>query len=144
MFLWTIQWILISAILIVLIHYFYSFFENMLAVPKIKDLVDKSTLRYNDNINNISEYTTNASSSITSASSSTTSTSSSTTNTSIITSASSNSTINVSGANINNQNNNMSNINNSMEIELEQYLQNIKSNQVPQSNSNNLMHIPYQ
>ena len=133
MFLWTIQWILISAILIVLIHYFYSFFENMMAVPKIKDLVDKSTLRYNDNINNSSEYTTNMSNSTTNATSTTNT--STTTNTSIT---------NVNGANVINQNNNMSNINSSMEIELEQYLQNIKLNQVPSSKVNNAIHISYQ
>jgi len=38
MILWILQWIIISALLISLIHYLYSFFENILSVPKMKDL----------------------------------------------------------------------------------------------------------
>ena len=40
MFLWTIQWIFISILLISLIHYLFLFFENILSVPKMKDLVN--------------------------------------------------------------------------------------------------------
>lgn len=39
MILWIIKWIFISTLLISLIHYLYSFFENILSVPKMKDLV---------------------------------------------------------------------------------------------------------
>ena len=48
MILWTIQWILISTLLICLIHYLYSFFENILTIPKSNNLIHKSNLRYND------------------------------------------------------------------------------------------------
>ena len=45
---WTLQWIIISLVLIMLIHYLYSFFKNTLTVPKVKDLVNKPTERYNE------------------------------------------------------------------------------------------------
>ena len=45
---WTVQWIIISLVLIMLIHYLYSFFKNTLTVPKVKDLVNKPTERYNE------------------------------------------------------------------------------------------------
>lgn len=38
MILWIIKWIFISTLLISLTHYLYSFFENILSVPKMKDL----------------------------------------------------------------------------------------------------------
>ena len=40
MILWILQWVFISALLISLIHYLYSFFENILSVPKMKDLIN--------------------------------------------------------------------------------------------------------
>ena len=45
---WTVQWIIISLVLIMLIHYLYSFFKNTLTVPKVRDLVNKPTERYNE------------------------------------------------------------------------------------------------
>ena len=45
---WTVQWIIISLVLIMLLHYLYSFFKNTLTVPKVKDLVNKPTERYNE------------------------------------------------------------------------------------------------
>ena len=45
---WTVRWIIISLVLIMLIHYLYSFFKNTLTVPKVKDLVNKPTERYNE------------------------------------------------------------------------------------------------
>ena len=49
---WTVQWIIISLVLIMLIHYLYSFFKNTLTVPKVKDLVNKPTERYNEILHN--------------------------------------------------------------------------------------------
>ena len=48
---WTIQWIIISLILIILIHYLYYFFKTTLTVPKIRDLIHKPTERYNEMFN---------------------------------------------------------------------------------------------
>mgnify|MGYP003347444266 CR=1 FL=1 len=45
---WTLQWTIISLILIMLIHYLYSFFINTLTVPKVRDLINKPTERYNE------------------------------------------------------------------------------------------------
>lgn len=45
---WTLKWIIIYLVLIFLIHYLYSFFKNMLTVPKIKDLVNKPINQYNE------------------------------------------------------------------------------------------------
>ena len=45
---WTMQWIIISLVLIMLVHYLYSFFKNTLTVPKVKDLVNRPTERYNE------------------------------------------------------------------------------------------------
>lgn len=45
MFLWIIQWIIISVLLISLIHYLYSFFENILVVPKMKDMVNPKRMK---------------------------------------------------------------------------------------------------
>ena len=50
---WTLQWIIISLVLIMLIHYLYSFFKNTLTVPKVKDLVNKPAERYNEILGNI-------------------------------------------------------------------------------------------
>ena len=50
---WTIRWILFSLVLIFLIHYLYIFFKTTLTVPKIKDLVNKPTEKYNEILNTI-------------------------------------------------------------------------------------------
>ena len=50
---WTIRWILFSLVLIFLIHYLYIFFKTTLTVPKVKDLVNKPTEKYNEILNTI-------------------------------------------------------------------------------------------
>lgn len=45
---WTLQWTIISLILIMLVHYLYSFFINTLTVPKVRDLINKPTEKYNE------------------------------------------------------------------------------------------------
>ena len=49
----TVQWTLISLILIVLIHYLFTFFQSNLTVPKVRDLVTKPTKRYNEILSTI-------------------------------------------------------------------------------------------
>ena len=49
---WTIQITVISIILIFLVHHLVNFFKSTLTVPKIKDLVNTSTQKY-ENIYNI-------------------------------------------------------------------------------------------
>jgi hypothetical protein len=46
MLLWVIQITLISIILIILVHYLINFFKSTLTVPKIKDLVNTPTQKY--------------------------------------------------------------------------------------------------
>ena len=53
MLFWTLQSIVISLILIVLIHYLFYFFKNTLTVPKVKDLVNKPRERYNEVISTL-------------------------------------------------------------------------------------------
>ena len=48
MLLSSITWIFISLLLIVLVHYLYSFFKNTLTIPKMRDLVNKPIERYNE------------------------------------------------------------------------------------------------
>lgn len=48
MYLLIIQWSVISLILIVLIHYLYSFFQTTLTIPKIKDLVNRPACAYKE------------------------------------------------------------------------------------------------
>lgn len=48
MLLWTIQVTVISIILIFLVHHLVQFFKNTLTVPKIKDLVNTPTQKYED------------------------------------------------------------------------------------------------
>lgn len=43
-----IQWSVISLILIVLLHYLYSFFQMTLTIPKIKDLVNRPACAYKE------------------------------------------------------------------------------------------------
>ena len=56
---WVIQITIISVILIFLVHNLINFFKSTLTVPKIKDLVNTSTKKYENMyniINNKSEY----------------------------------------------------------------------------------------
>ena len=48
MLLSSITWIFISLLLIVLVHYLYSFFKNTLTIPKMRDLVNKPMERYHE------------------------------------------------------------------------------------------------
>lgn len=50
---WTIQWIIISLILIILLHNLYTFLKNTLTFPKVKDLVNRPTQRYNELLSTI-------------------------------------------------------------------------------------------
>jgi len=50
---WTIQWIIISLILIILLHNLYTFLKNTLTFPKVKDLVTRPTQRYNELLSTI-------------------------------------------------------------------------------------------
>ena len=49
---WVIQITIISFILIFLVHHLINFFKSTLTVPKIKDLVNKPTQKY-ENMYNI-------------------------------------------------------------------------------------------
>ena len=42
----VIQQLLLSLILIAIVHYIYEFFKNNLTEPKIKDLVNKPKVKY--------------------------------------------------------------------------------------------------
>lgn len=48
MFFAILQWTVISLILIMLVHYLYSFFKTTLTVPKIKDLVNRPADAYKE------------------------------------------------------------------------------------------------
>ena len=59
MYLLIIQWSIISLILIVLVHYLYSFFQTTLTIPKIKDLVNRPACAYKEiyeTINNDNQH----------------------------------------------------------------------------------------
>lgn len=49
---WTIQITFVSIVLILLVHHLFHFFKSTLTVPKIKDLVNTSTTKY-ENMYNI-------------------------------------------------------------------------------------------
>lgn len=49
---WTIQFTIISIILVFLVHHLINFFKSTLTVPKIKDLVNTPTQKY-ENMYNI-------------------------------------------------------------------------------------------
>ena len=53
MLFFILKWIFISLLLIVLLHYLYTFFKSTLTVPKVRDLVNKPTLRYNEILDTI-------------------------------------------------------------------------------------------
>jgi|688.fasta_scaffold2035074_1 hypothetical protein len=46
MFIWAIKISILSVVFIFLVHYLINFFKNNLTVPKIKDLVNVSTQKY--------------------------------------------------------------------------------------------------
>ena len=46
MWYWIIKVSILSLVLIYLLHYLYSFFKSTLTVPKIKDLVNTPTQKY--------------------------------------------------------------------------------------------------
>jgi hypothetical protein len=57
MLFWTIRTILLSFIFIFIVHYLILFFKATLTVPKIKDLVNAPTKKYEDMYNIISKAT---------------------------------------------------------------------------------------
>lgn len=57
---WAIQITIISIILIFLVHHLINFFKSTLTVPKIKDLVNTSTQKY-ENMYNIINNSNNTS-----------------------------------------------------------------------------------
>ena len=48
MFIWAIKISILSVVFIFLVHYLINFFKNNLTVPKIKDLVNVSTQKYDN------------------------------------------------------------------------------------------------
>ena len=59
---WIIQITIISLVLIILVHHLINFFKSTLTVPKIKDLVNTPTQKY-ENMYNIIQQSPNTSSS---------------------------------------------------------------------------------
>jgi len=66
---WIIQISVISLILIILVHYLFTFFKTNLTIPKVKDLVNKpqqqyeklfDTMNQNSINNNITEKNTSS------------------------------------------------------------------------------------
>ena len=53
MLLWIIQITIISIIFIFLVHHLIEFFKNTLTIPKIKDLVNSSSQKYENIYNTI-------------------------------------------------------------------------------------------
>ena len=60
MLFWVIQITVISIILIFLVHHLIHFFKSTLTVPKIKDLVNTPTQKYENMINIIKNNSTNS------------------------------------------------------------------------------------
>ena len=58
MFPWIIQMSIISLILIILLHYLYTFFQTNLTIPKVKDLVNKPQKQYETLFNTMKENRT--------------------------------------------------------------------------------------
>lgn len=56
---WILQTTIISLILIYLVHYLFNFFKSTLTVPKIKDLVNAPTQKY-ENIFNVLSHSSDA------------------------------------------------------------------------------------
>lgn len=55
---WILQITIISIVLIFLVHYLFNFFKSTLTVPKIKDLVNTPTQKYENMFNIISKSNT--------------------------------------------------------------------------------------
>jgi len=51
---WVARWSITSLLLILLVHYIYSFLIDTLTVPKVKDLVHRPAIRYNEILSDIS------------------------------------------------------------------------------------------
>tara|TARA_A100001011_G_C14251513_1_gene818117 strand:- start:957 stop:1277 length:321 start_codon:yes stop_codon:yes gene_type:complete len=47
MFIFIVKNILLSVVVILLLHYIYNYLKNNLTTPKVKDLVHKPKIRYN-------------------------------------------------------------------------------------------------
>jgi hypothetical protein len=58
---WIIQITIVSIILIFLVHHLINFFKSTLTVPKIKDLVNSPTQKYENMYNIIKNGSNNAS-----------------------------------------------------------------------------------
>ena len=56
---WIIQITIVSIILIFLVHHLINFFKSTLTVPKIKDLVNTPTQKYENMYNIIKQNSTN-------------------------------------------------------------------------------------
>lgn len=56
---WIIQSTVISIVLILLVHHLFNFFKATLTVPKIKDLVNTSTQKYDNMFHIISKGNNN-------------------------------------------------------------------------------------
>lgn len=54
MFIWVARWSVTSLILIILVHYIYTFLIDTLTIPKVKDLVHRPLMRYNEILSDIS------------------------------------------------------------------------------------------
>ena len=52
MLLWIFQQIVISLVVIALVHSIYTFLQNNLTTPKVRDLVNKPTKRYDPELKN--------------------------------------------------------------------------------------------
>lgn len=104
---------LFSLIFIALIHYLFIFFKNMLTVPKIKDLVNSPTERYNEILNTIQKSSS-------------------------ITQNSINNENNINQNSINqnsiNENNNKINHDDNMNLELGNFLQDLKTSNTENNN----------
>jgi len=57
---WILQITIISIVLIFLVHYLFNFFKSTLTVPKIKDLVNSPTQKYESMFNIISKNNSKA------------------------------------------------------------------------------------
>ena len=57
MIVWVVRWSVTSLILILLVHYIYTFLIDTLTIPKVKDLVHRPLMRYNEILSDISTKT---------------------------------------------------------------------------------------
>ena len=56
---WTIQTIVISLVVIILIHNIYKYFKSNLTYPNVTDYIDRPSKKYNEILNTISEKNNN-------------------------------------------------------------------------------------